>query len=227
MKSSKYLIVIFLLSFLSLKASFAQNIVGLWNIHKVEVGEKDMTPVAKWTQIKKDGSFISGNGYLRNAYGSYTYNAKEATISFYDSMGTKDVNPAFKIQFKGKDMLWEREEEGMPVKVYLSPINELPKSTADQITGMWKVKSEGMEYNFLHIRWDRRYNQLGGQIDRQGGYWHIHGHMPRLTFLPFSEEQDAESWEAKASYEQLTLTGLSDSNKGKVLIFERINYYPK
>lgn len=54
---------------LSLKA----QATGLWEVTKVIVGQEEMTPVAKWTQINKDGTFETGNGWLQNGNGTWTF----------------------------------------------------------------------------------------------------------------------------------------------------------
>ena len=37
------------------------------------MGEMELTPIAKWTQINSDGSYESGNGWLKNSEGQWTF----------------------------------------------------------------------------------------------------------------------------------------------------------
>ena len=58
-----------------LSALFPLNaqIQGLWGVDKVAVGEEEMTPVAKWFDLKDSGRCLGGNGGVINARADYDW----------------------------------------------------------------------------------------------------------------------------------------------------------
>lgn len=230
--------VICMLVSLSFEAySQKQSIVGFWEVERVEMGKKNVTPVAKWTRINADGTFQSGNGWLQNAKGSWNYDVEKNTLSMVDSLDVFDEFGAFRIAFSNERMLWAREEEGMTVKVTLVPIDELPMSPADYLEGIWdlieitenqtSILSDFDRENKhrLHIRWDRVYVNFSATGQRLRGYWHIHGHRPEITFLPHQETEIPERWKVEVNRETLTMTGLSDSNHSIQRKYQRKNSF--
>lgn len=216
----------------------AQKITGLWEVVEVKVGEETMTPVAKWFHLHKDHRYEAGNGWLQNGIGTWTYDKKKKIYTAKETNGLLDPFGGFVVSFEGTQMLWERQEEGMKVVVKLKRITALPKSTADQLQGMWQLSSmekaekeqiasfdPNKKFHFF-FRWDRIFTQWNAEGKRSTGYWHINGHRPEITLLPHNKEKGAESWRVEIQAEQLVLIGISDSNKGTRLTFDRKNEFP-
>ena len=238
MKNNRIILIYFITNLFSLHVH-SQDITGFWAVEKVTVGEEIMTPVAKWFKINEDNTSQAGNGWLQNATGTWAYDTEKKLYTPINQYGLKDEFGAFRVSFEGKKMYWEREEEGLPVKVTLYPITEMPRSITDQIHGMWafkSIKKEGKDMtksfdpenkHYLFVRWDRLYVSRTPDNKRNTGYWHINGHRPEVTLLPHAQDQDAESWQVSVNNEQtLTMIGISESNKGIERIYERIDYFP-
>ena len=214
-----------------------EKIVGLWEIEKVEVGKENMTPVAKWMRINQDGSCQSGNGWLQNTEGTWTYHAEKKMYTADNPLGILDEFGGFLVSFDGEKMFFEREEEGMPVKVFLKPIEELPMSPADYFEGMWKLVDitdqgtsirDSFDKEHKHqilIRWDRIYRNYTPEGKRMTGYWHINGHRPEITFLPHQKESEAESWMIQVDEKELIMKGTSDHNKTIERRYQRSNSF--
>lgn len=198
-----------------------------------------MTPVAKWTKINDDGSFQSGNGWLQNAIGTWTYDAVSHTFSPEETNGIKDEFGPFTVSFENESMIWKRMEEGAEVTVELQRIEEMPMATADRIKGLWDFSAltengnditsafdpNGQHYLFL--RWDRIYQVRNPQGERESGYWHINGHRPEITLLSHTQGKEPQSWRVEVTDRKLVMTGISDSNKNLVMTYSRINEFPK
>ena len=133
----------------------AQEILGLWEIKNVSVGEEAMNPVAKWTRINPDGTYQSGNGWLQNSSGTWTFNEISMEFLPVEDFGIKEDFGAFIVSFSGGKMLWERHEKGMTVLVILEKIQQLPKSTADWITGLWDLTEAIQSGKTLLPLWTR------------------------------------------------------------------------
>lgn len=220
----------FIMAFILLLLSFhtyaqKENIIGFWEVEKVAVGKKSMTPVAKWFKINPDGTYQAGNGWLQNGQGNWNYDTKNNIYSATDSLDIADEFDGFKVSFENGKMFWEREEEGMPVKVNLVPIEKLPMSPADYLKGLWDLVEiteneqsilddfDREDKHKLFIRWDRIYINFGPEGEKITGYWHIHGHKPEITFLPHQEAEKPESWRIEVNHKELTMSGISDSNR--------------
>jgi len=219
--------------------SFSQGIIGLWEVTGVEMMGKSMTPVAKWTCINEDGTFQSGNGWLQNSQGSWSYDEQEGLFSADDKRAIKDPFGPFSVNFEDGNMVWTRMEEGHEVTVTLKRIEKKPMSTADWLSGLW-VLSKALENGkditqsfdpdnkyYLFIRWDRVYIQRNSIGERKAGYWHINAHKPELTLLPHDGNDSLESWRVSVSKSGLELTGISDTNRATTLTLIRLNHFPK
>lgn len=217
----------------------AQNLPGLWLVEEVRVGEEMMTPVAKWFQYNEDGTCISGNGWLQNDEGTWSFNDQEETLTVRSNYGLADPFGAFNVSEKNGKMVWEREEEGMNVIVTLSRTDKRPKSPADWLVGMWglqgaeKAGTNNLEKIdpdrniYFFIRWDRIVIQRNAKGERKTSYWHIHGHKPEVTLLPHDNNFPAETWRVDAGPKSLTMTGISDTNRDQVLTLERLQSFPQ
>ncbi len=204
----------------------AQQPVGKWSVVEVKIGSKHRTPQARWTTISRDGTYQSGNGWLQNAEGRWTYDNKKKLLSFKETNGLIDEFGPFTVEFTTDGMRWLREEEGMIVEVTLEKIEKRPKGPADLVVGLWELETETeVAKQLLFIRWDRIYINRS-KTGRFTGYWHMHGHKPELTFLPHSNNEKVESWRMEASEKRLKLIGVSDSNKDQERIFIRRYQFP-
>ncbi|NNC69785.1 MAG: hypothetical protein HKN90_03070 [Flavobacteriaceae bacterium] len=236
MKTRSTAILIFILFFVS--KTFGQKIIGLWEVKEVKIGSQVMTPMAKWTKIQENGTYKSGNGWLQNAVGTWTFDKKKSLFSMSKTNGIIDEFGPFTVEFTDIGMNWLREEEGTIVSVALQKIKELPKGISHKVVGLWgldsitkdgneekiEIGSEKNEYIF--IRWDRIYINRS-KSDRSSGYWHMHGHKPELTLLPHSEGQNAESWLIEVSDTFLKLSGVSETNKKIEKNYKRLQKFPK
>lgn len=241
MRCKGLLIVCVLYIFFS-TGSFAQTkqIYGLWLVEKVTLGNEKMTPVAKWTRIHDNGTYESGNGWLKNSEGSWLFDETERSFLPKEKKGITDPFGSYNVRFEKDKMVWTREEEGMEVTVTLRQIDDLPMSTADEVKGLWglteatdggqsikeNIDPKGIQY--LHIRWDRIYAEGTSEVKRQTGYWHMHGHRPDITLMSHSGEKEPESWRVAFSESgELVLTGISDSNRNKVFTYSRLAVFPE
>ena len=203
-----------------------KSVIGFREVTNVPIGDKNRTPIAKWTKINKDGSYQSGNGWLQSIEGSWNFNSKNHVFTSTDSLGLQDEYGGFNVSFVNEKMLWKREEDGMQVTVTLKPISKLPMSPADYLEGMWKL-SEITENNVpslnhpdyinkskLLIRWDRVFVNYNTQGEKAYGYWHIHGHKSIVTFLFHQEDKKPERWKIQVNKDELIMIGISENNKG-------------
>ena len=71
------------------------QITGLWEVEKVKVGEQEMTPVAKWFDLKEGNRLHSGNGGVRNTLGAWNYNSENSELLFQNEQGKADEMGAF------------------------------------------------------------------------------------------------------------------------------------
>lgn len=184
---------------------FAQDkdILGLWQVSKVTVGDQVMTPVGKWFRFD-EGTYQTGNGWLQNGTGVWTIS--EGKLSATDSFGPMDEFGAFDISFD-QGMQWRRLEDGMEVAVYLQRSEQLPLNPADLVVGLWKAP----DGSTLFIRWDRIYVRQS-ETGRKTGYWHMNGHRPELTMLPHSDDESVSGWKVEVTEEVLVLTSTSDED---------------
>ncbi|MEQ9300923.1 MAG: hypothetical protein RIF33_20280 [Cyclobacteriaceae bacterium] len=238
-KSTIWILVAFVQLCFMIQAS-AQSLTGLWEMKEVKVGDKIMTPVAKWTTIKENGTYTSGNGWLQNSEGLWRYDNTTNVYTPTETNGIKDPFGGFDVSFESSDrMTWQRIEEGMTVTVLLERIDKLPKSTADHLQGLWDLadyKTNGVsnmatfdpeDKHYIFIRWDRVYVERTPQGDRATGYWHIHGHKPEITLLSHNPEQAPQSWRVEFNNGQLTLVGISDTNTDVECIYSRLDEFPQ
>ncbi len=219
----------------------AQEVTGFWEIKKVEMEDQSMTPVAKWTRINEDGTYQSGNGWLQNSVGTWSYDKTAKLFSPVETNGIIDNYGPFTVSFEEGTMFWKRMEDGMEVTVTLGSIQEMPKSNADKLSGLWDLQSAADagkditgEYDpdnkyYLFIRWDRIYIERTSNGERASGYWHINAHRPEITLMSHSGDKKSESWtvDINPNNRLLTFKGISDSNNTLELTFARIHQFPK
>lgn len=203
----------------------SQSPIGFWAIEKVSIGDQAMTPIAKWSKIHADGTYESGNGWLQSARGTWQFDPKTHVFSANDPLDVADEFGGFTVSFEGDKMYWEREEEGMPVKVTLKPIDKLPMSPADYLEGIWDLEEitengasiladyDPNNKRKIFMGWDRIYRDFDAEGRRSSGFWHIDGHRPEITLLPHQQGKSPEGWRIEVNEKTLTMTGISDSNQ--------------
>ena len=214
-----------------------KKVTGFWEIKKVTVGSENMTPIAKWTKINADGTFQSSNGWLQNSSGTWKYDSTSHTYSSFDSLGIEDEFGGFNVYFEEEHMIWNRNEDGMSVKVTLSPIHMLPMAPGDYLVGIWDLVEitengqsilsdfDSSDSHKMFFRWDRIYRNFSPAGEPSTGYWHIHGHRSRITLIPVKECEKSEIWAIEVDGKTLKMTGLSDHNKMIQRIYVRQNTF--
>ncbi len=220
---------------------YAQEIIGLWEVKAVKVGDQEMTPVAKWTRINGDGSYTSGNGWLQNSEGTWDPESNDNTFLPKETKGIADNNGPFQVSFIGNDtMFWQRLEDGEHVQVRWERIEKLPKSTADEVAGLWslmEVKRDDVSQlpvdhasnkSYKFNRWDRIYIEQTSEGESVTGYWHIDRHKPEITFISQDGTLPAQTWQVTVSEnDTLELTGISDNNRDMHYMYKRIDQFPE
>jgi len=205
---------------------FGQNDpIGLWEVNEVIVGDRNLTPTAKWFIFYEDGTLTSGNGNIENFYGFYQYDASKEELTQNNGNGPDPYGP-FKVELNDSYMTWERMEDGMRVVVQLTKVDEKPKAPWDLLQGGWTIsKSEGVDpetgkvksiydldkerYFFMWDRAYRKFNSTGQQIET--GIWHTGAHSHEIwiinnadntkTIWDLAFENDVMIWSQKRGNE--------------------------
>ncbi|NQZ76915.1 MAG: hypothetical protein HRT61_12565 [Ekhidna sp.] len=172
------------------------DIVGLWQITLVKVGDQTMTPDARWMRFNTDLSQESGNGWFQHSYGTYTFDSKQNILKTSNTNMPKDPNGPFKVAFDDQGVTWERMEDGMKVVVFLEKTSKLPSTMRDDVLGLWKLtESEGKEAlfankpkqeDYLFIRWDGKF-VIGSENGKKYGVYNVHAHKPEIEFIPYGD----------------------------------------
>lgn len=199
----------------------AQEMEGLWLVQKVEVGSKNMTPNAKWFDLKAGGIYESGNGWLKNGEGTWAFDANTSELKTKETYFLDQKAPPFKVSFlSSTEALWTRNEDGMTVQVFLKKASKKPMSRMDLAYGLWKAESGELDFNLL-IRWDRIYERRGN-TDRKTGYWIAHAHRAEIVFLPHVAGATPETWKMEfEGLKTMTLTAISPELADSTIIFIR------
>lgn len=198
------------------------QILGLWKVLKVMVGNKEPTPTAKWFLYENAGKITGGNGNIENLNGTYNYDRENKKL-LQSNKNEVDPYGAFTVGFseEGKYMTWQRMEDGMEVNVLLESIARKPKAPWDLIVGGWSMykvelldpetqqvsKVSNLEKDRYFFMWDRAYrkfNAAGEQVET--GVWHIGGHSNEIWTISntdntktiwqfeFSENENNMTW---------------------------------
>jgi hypothetical protein len=235
-KSMRKILLLSLALFLLLIQSHAQSVSGFWVVNKVSVGDRSMTPVAKWFKNNKDGTFQSGNGWTQNSVGTWTYDKETKEFIPTNTNGLKDEYGPFQVSFSGDNMIWERQEDGMKVVVTLSEINEMPIAPADQIVGLWSLSnvkkmeedaSTGVDPDgnpYLFIRPDRLYRIRNADATFDNGYWHMDGHNPEFHLINHNREKAVQIFTISFRGNQLFMK--QKEGDQLELRYNRINEFP-
>ncbi len=195
---------------------------GLWTVTQVTVGEKTMTPIARWFEFREDFTQRSGNGWLQHSTCAWSFDAENALFAAKDENSIEDDYGPFRVKFDENIMTWQRQEDGMSVSVSLMKVNALPLSHADKAVGLWKLVDEGeMENATLYLRWDRRYIFRNTAGTNTSGVWQPHAHRPEIQLLSDQGDAADEHWNVR--FEKNRMIWEKD---GKQRVFERIYRFP-
>lgn len=198
----------------------AQNVTGLWLVKKVQVGEEEMTPTAKWFQLYETGLLRAGNGGNTNLTGSWLLDRK--SLLMFDKNGKPDEAGAFETTVtEEKRMTWTRIEEDQKVVVQLLKIEpqDWPSAPWDKIQGNWKIRtSEGMEllpsslvFESLYFRWDQMVNiNFGTPQPNRRSIWRIPAHQSILQLIPIDESLPRSTWQIEFINNHMTWTQIVD-----------------
>lgn len=239
MQSILYKTSFFIYFLLFLPVFLVAQVQGLWVVEKVTVGDRVMTPVAKWVRLDADGTQFSGNGWLQHTSGTWHLNAQTSELSFTSEPGPEDDFGAFKINYDAQHMTWERMEEGEKVFVELERTDALPQSPSDQIQGLWdlekvvnKNKDITNQYDpndkmYVFMRWDRVVVKRTATGERTYGIWQMNAHQPELQLLNCDTGNKNEKWRVAFSAATMTWTGMDEDNKDLILTYHKIKVFPK
>jgi hypothetical protein len=173
------------------------DLIGLWKVDQVTVGNENVTPTAKWFLFEADGTMTSGNGRVQNSLGSWAYYEAQLIILQNTPQQTDEFG-AFQVAFEGENMIWQRMEEGTKVVVTLSSTNEKPLAPWDEIVGRWKIKEQEINstnndippssnfesWDSISLMWDRVYRKFGEDNQQiESGIWHIGGHSNEVWLI--------------------------------------------
>ncbi len=183
----------------------AQSVVGFWRVNSVQVGDQNLTPVAKWFFYTNDQTYRAGNGWTQNDIGTWEYDKVQKEFTPKSSINPNDEGyGAFKVHFSGDDMTWEREEDGALVVVNLSRITAMPMAPKDSISGAWqliRVEQAGQDITdsydpenteLLLIRNMQTYRKTNPDGSQAFGYWHMDAHHPELHLIDFDRAVDVQ-----------------------------------
>ncbi len=216
----------------------AHGQVGLWEVKSVVVGSKIRTPVAKWFRINEDKTYQSGNGWSQNSAGEWSVN-KSNQLTLDEKFALREGNIPFNIRVDANKMTWDRIEFDENVTVQLERINEIPKSPADEVQGLWEyvkvTKRENdltNEYDpdskrLMFIKTDRAFQDEMGPDGLIRGYWHMHMHRPNLTLIYDDGSEKKEIWEVSFVGSGMIWSGKSDNVKEFKINFKRLREFPE
>ncbi len=231
------ILVLAILSIISTTHINAQSVVGFWKVTSVTVGKRSMTPVAKWFRNNEDGTFQSGNGWTKNAYGKWSFDKEKNEFVPVNENGVKDEFGSFKVSFAEEGMIWTRDEEGMKVIVNLLPITEMPIAPGDKIKGLWQLAAvkEGdkdiissfdpKQKQYLLIRTDMKYKLRHSDEHIEKGYWHIDLHKPMFTLMNYNREIENQVFSVEFKKDQLMMKQQKKSER--IFIYKRIHTFPE
>lgn len=231
-KTTKSTFILLLLSLTLFSCQPKNELIGMWQVEKVQMGANEMTPIARWMQFNADGSQINGNGWLQHTYGTWTL--KEDQLSVLDENGINSNTDPFFIEINDQKMTWKRTEEGQEVVVTLKRIEKMPQSGGNQIKGLWKLTKATDDGNditailnpnqksMLHLRWDNTYVQHNMPQGKNYGVYKIHGHKPEIQMVNYGNESKFSFWSFSFQDSKLILTS---TDQKSVMEFERIDQY--
>ena len=148
-----------LLVFALLTSAKAQSPIGFWTVDQVKVGDRNMTPVAKWFKCEADYTYTAGNGWTQNDKGTRSYDENSNEFEPASQNSVDEYGP-FNVQFLEQKMIRERIEDAMNVEVTLSKITEMPMAPKDRIVGNWDSVAAMMGDIDITSSYDPKKSQL-------------------------------------------------------------------
>lgn len=216
--------------FAGISSSAFCQVEGLWVVTKVMVGEKDMTPSAKWFNLKANGKFSSGNGWQQHTVGSWHSQGDQLFLT-NENWINPNADPVMVSKQDDTHMVWQSQEEEGEVHVFLERASELPASHIDKVIGLWDFDSAEKEGSnstqafdpednvYLLIRWDRKFNYNNHPGKLNFGDWFVHPHKNEIHFR--TDENHKEVWAYEVSHDRLMLI----ADNGEILNFKRITEF--
>ncbi|XOV91793.1 MAG: hypothetical protein ACFHWX_16465 [Bacteroidota bacterium] len=168
--------------------SYSQSPVGFWKVDKVMVGDRNLTPVAKWFRYRKDHTYQAGNGWTQNDIGTWIYNKKKKEFLPESGRNGADEYGPFKVSFSSGNMTWERMEDGMKVVVNLSLTAEMPMAPKDSLSGMWELVTDNATKETLFISWGGNFRKTKTDGSQSFGYWHMDPHHSEFHMIDYNRE---------------------------------------
>jgi len=232
------LLFITLIFFFILPACNQQpSIEGLWVVKQVKVGNREMTPNARWMRFNADSTQQSGNGWFQHSYGTWKMNNKTQELSVIDLNEINDPYEPFKVRIENNMMNWTRTEDGENIEVTLEKSEQLPATFGDKILGLWKLEEAigDDEYfspneneptsDYIFFRWDRRF-VLNSKKAKVNGVYNVNGHKPEVELIPDNEQLNRSVWQIDFEENAIDLKLLNtDSLVSRK--FARIHEFPQ
>ena len=210
----------------SQKKSNENNIDGLWKVTKVNMGDQEMTPIARWMKFNADSTQTSGNGWLQHSVGTWSFNSDKNLLQVENTNGVQDeFNDPFKVNFSHDNMIWQRKEGEFDVTVTLEKIDNLPTSPANELYGLWKfetITEEGKEVSetlnsnqkaMLFLRWDNTYVLYNYPEGEKYGMFKTHGHRTQIDMVSYSKVPEFKFYSFQLRNDQLELTSTNSNAK--------------
>lgn len=221
-------------SFLLLSCKRESPIEGLWVVQEVKVGNRELTPDARWTRFNSDFTQESGNGWYQHSQGTWDLNAETGKLSIANTNGIIDENEPFSVRFEDSKMYWTRLEEGAQVQVMLEKAEKLPSTNGDKVMGLWQLNEsigEGQYFkktgisDYLLLRWDRKF-VIRSDGKKIYGVFNVNGHKPEIELIPYGEGLERDFWSIEFGQSAISLK-LRNAKEEVTRKFVRIDQFPK
>lgn len=225
--------IIFLTLFISCtnKSDSTLKVDGLWSVKRVKVGDKEMTPIARWMRFNADSTQTSGNGWLQHSVGTWSLNS-ENKLSVLNENGLTDEAEPFLVNLEQNTMTWSREEEGLKVQVFLERIDDIPASNGNKLMGLWKLENKinaknndvNSEIKSIYLSWDNRFIKQFVSGKKEYGIYKIHAHKPELQLVNYGSNPKFTFYKFSCTRDSLVLTSSDDK---QLLKLSRIHQFLK
>ena len=197
-----------------------KSIEGLWLVKSVKMGDKEMTPIARWMRFNSDSTQTSGNGWLQHSIGTWSLNSNN-DLSVINTNGIIDEVEPFKVVMTQTNMTWKRKEDGMDVTVFLERTNKLPVSEGNKLMGLWKLNqdnSQNQSYKIktLYISWDNRFIKEFESNKKEYGIYKIHGHKPEIQMVNYGNTPQFKYYKFNFDSENLILKSTDNQEEFKL-----------
>jgi hypothetical protein len=216
-------LILFIIGITLSYISNSQEIVGLWLVEQVSIGEESMTPQARWMRFNEDKSQQSGNGWTQHSIGFYQFNEETHKLKIINSNGLEDLFDDFTVQFSKDKMSWTRIEDGQDVLVQLKKIKQLPAFGRDQILGAWENSNDSE--NKIFFRWDQVFVKTTKNGQKHYGVYKFHAHKPEVELIYYNEDCKREYLKYNFEGNNLILSNIKSKEHNEIL-YSRTNSFP-